>query len=98
VRARLVLLALLALTGAGSASLASGRAACRLDYPPRAACYAEQDLLRLGPVGVATGLEVRLEGEARVYPYLAFLFNGQAWWAAFQLGQGVFSLSVGLTW
>lgn len=97
-RARLVLLALLALIGAASSSLAAGRAACRLDYPPRAACYAEQDLLRLGPVGVATGLEVRLEGEARVYPYLAFLFNGQAWWAAFQLGQGVFSLSVGLTW
>lgn len=97
-RARLVLLALLALTGAASVSLASGRAACRVDYPLRAACYAEQDLLRLGPVGVASGLEARLEGEAQVYPYLAFLVSGGGWWAVFQLGSQTWSFSIGLSW
>jgi len=94
-----VLLAAL-LIGAASSSWAAGRAACRVDlYPLRAACYAEERVVALGPLEVAGGLEVRLEGGGMTaYPYLAFLLQSGEWWGALSLGIGYVSLSVGILW
>ncbi|RTI15308.1 MULTISPECIES: hypothetical protein [Thermus] len=88
--------ALAALIGAASSSLAAGRAACRLDYPWRAACYAEEEVMRLGPLGVVAGLEARYpEG---LFPYVGVLFQDEGVWAALLVGVNFYSLSVGFAW
>ncbi|QWK20805.1 hypothetical protein [Thermus antranikianii] len=54
--------ALAALIGVASSSLAAGRAACRVEYPWRAACFAEEGVVQWGPLEVVAGLEARYPG------------------------------------
>ncbi len=88
--------ALAALIGVASSSLAAGRAACRVEYPWRAACFAEEGVVQWGPLEVVAGLEARYPGG--FFPYVGVLVLGEGFWASFLMGVNFYSLSVGIAW
>lgn len=69
---------------------ATGRAACRGEFglTTRLVCYAEQTLWSVGPLEVASGIDLRWPG-GWVTPYTAIAIYAGSWWGVVELGATV---------
>lgn len=94
-----------AIVFAGGLALAGGQAACRITYGPPLfySCFAEQNLLEIGPVVLAGGVESRSwPAGVSLTPYLLVTHYGNPWFAL-QFGRDlrsgwVFTISGGVSW
>lgn len=84
----------------------AGQMACRVSAVGSQifyACFAEETLLRLGPVELGGGVEIRSwPAAAGLTPYSFISLSLEGWWAVLQLGRGnmgwAWTISAGVYW